>query len=146
MIKSSVLTPSSINRIAMKVEFIDDIGKGDKNVIPNKLVRLYDFDIDQAEQFKNAIADLLHGNNRILLGNLPFITAVNCSLELSISATDQGIVQIAEGVFECRLSKASYLDMIYMIQRLIDIDLDGYQWLYNVVCDIDFLFSAGGGW
>lgn len=130
----------------MKIEFLDDIGKGDKDAVPNRLVRLYDFDVEEATEFRNAIADLVREQKNIHIHRLPFVKAVNCSLELSISDVDLGIIPICEGFFECKLTKVTYLEMINLIQHLIDEDLNGYQWLYNNMCEIDFLFSPGGGW
>lgn len=130
----------------MKIEFLNDIGKGDRNAVPNKLVRLYDFDIKEAIEFRNTIEHFVREELNVNVNNLPFVKGVNCSLELSINDADLGIIPVAEGAFECKLTKGTYEEMIKLIQSLLDAELRGYQWLYNNMCEIDFLFSPGGGW
>ena len=132
----------------MKIEFLDDISNGEqfKDVVSDKLVRLFDFDSSEADKFQKTIKNLIENENRIVLNSLSFIKPVNCSLTLSIDNDDLGIIEIGKKEFECKLTRDSYEEMISLIQPFVDKESDGYQWLYNNMADIDFLFSPGGTW
>jgi hypothetical protein len=132
----------------MKVEFINDISNGGqfKDVVSDRLVRLFDFNSVEAEKFQRTIKDLIENENRIVVNGLPFIEPINCSLTLSVYNENFGIVKTAKGEFECRLTKDAYREMISLIQPFVDNESNGYQWLYDNMADIDFLFSPGGTW
>ena len=132
----------------MKLEFLDDISRGGhfKNVVSDTLVRLFDFDSNEASLFQQTIKKLIEDENEVHLDNLSFINSINCSLTLSIDNMDLGIVKSGRAEFECKLTKESYREMVLLIQPFVDNDLSGYQWLYNNMAEIDFLFSPGGTW
>jgi len=132
----------------MKIEFLGDISNGElfKDVVSDKLVRLFDFDSNEAGKFQNAIKKLIETGNRITLDSLPFIEPVNCSLTLSVDTEDSGIVKQGDGTFECKLTRDSYQEMVSLIQPFVDKESGGHQWLYNTMAEIDFLFSPGGTW
>ena len=132
----------------MKIEFLDDISNGGqfKDVVSDKLVRLFDFDSVEAKKFQEAIKNLIKSESRIAVDRLSFIKRINCSLTLSIDNADLGIIRTGRQEFECRLTKGSYREMISLIQPFVDHESNGYQWLYDNMADIDFLFSPGGTW
>jgi hypothetical protein len=132
----------------MKLEFLDDISNGGlfKDVVTNKLVRLFDFDSEDAERFQKAIHELVETGKSISVHDLSFIKPINCSLTLLIGNEDLGIMKKGEGEFECKLTKEVYAEMIMLIQPFVDNKSGGYQWLYNNMAEIDFLFSPGGTW
>ena len=132
----------------MKIEFLDDVSNGGqfKDVVSDKLVRLFDFDSVEAGKFQETIKSLIEGKNRIAVDRLSFIKRINCSLTLSVNDDDLGIIQTGREEFECRLTKDSYREMISLIQPFVDHELNGYQWLYDNMAEIDFLFSPGGTW
>ena len=132
----------------MKIEFLDDISNGGqfKDVVSDKLIRLFDFDSSEAYKFQRTVKDLIKNENQITLSSLNFIKPVNCSLILSIDNEDLGIIRIGKTEFECKLTKDSYKEMVSLIQPFVDKELGGYQWLYNNMAEIDFLFSPGGTW
>jgi hypothetical protein len=132
----------------MKVEFLDDISNGGqfKDVVSDKLIRLFDFDSSEADKFQRAIKDLIKNEIKIALGSLNFIQSVNCSLTLSIDNEDLGIIRTGPAEFECKMTKHSYKEMVSLIQPFVNKESDGYQWLYDNMAEIDFLFSPGGTW
>jgi hypothetical protein len=132
----------------MKIEFLDDISRGGhfKNVVSDRLVRLFDFDSNEANLFQQTIKKLIEDENEVHLDSLPFINPINCSLTLSIDNLDLGIAKSGRNEFECKLTKESYREMVLLIQPFADNESNGYQWLYDNMADIDFLFSPGGTW
>lgn len=132
----------------MKIEFLDDISGGGKfkDVVSDKLIRLFDFDSEEARKFQLAVKTLIEKGNSITLDSLTFIKPINCSLTLFIDSKDLGIIKTSEKEFECKLTRDSYHYMVSLIQPFVDKELTGYQWLYNNRADIDFLFSPGGTW
>jgi hypothetical protein len=132
----------------MKIEFLNDISNGGqfKDVVSDKLIRLFDFSSDEAEKFQKTIRKLIENENSIAVDSLTFITPVNCSLTLSIDTKDLGIIKTGEKEFESKLTKESYKEMVSLIQPFVDNESNGYQWLYDNMADIDFLFSPGGTW
>jgi hypothetical protein len=132
----------------MKIEFIDDISNGGefKGIVCDKLIRLFDFDSNEAYKFQMTIKALIEEESKVNLSVMSYIKSVNCSLTLTVSHEDVGIVQTEKSLFECRLTKNAYREMVQLIQPFVDRESDGYQWLCDTLSDIDFLFSPGGTW
>ena len=133
----------------MKLEFLDDISNGGQfsGVVTDQLVRLYDFDQIQADNFRKAIQQTLIENGRPLnLIEVDFIKAVNCNLTLRISEIDLGIKSNDNSNFFCDLTINGYENMINLIEPFCKKGNDGYQWLYDIDTPIEFLFSPGGQW
>jgi hypothetical protein len=133
----------------MKLEFLDDLTDGGKyvNVISERLIRLYDFDKHQALSLKEVIEkELLDRQKEISLSSLNFVEPLNCNLTLKFSSIDQGITTVENGGFECYLTDAAYKEMTYLIEPFCISEATGYQWLYEINCPIDLLFSPGGTW
>lgn len=133
----------------MKLEFLDDINNGGqfKGVVTDQLVRLYDFDQIQADNFKQTIQQTLIEHGRQLnLYEIDFIEAVNCNLTLRISEKDLGIKSNDNSTYFCDLTRNSYENMINLIEPFCKKDSSGYQWLYDIDTPIDFLFSPDGQW
>jgi hypothetical protein len=133
----------------MKLEFLDEISSGGqfKGVVTDQLVRLYEFDQIQANDFKKAIQQTLIENGcQLNLIEVVFIEAINCNLTLRISEIDTGINSSDNSFFFCDLTRNSYENMINLIEPFCQKDSNGYQWLYDIDTPIDFLFSPGGQW
>jgi hypothetical protein len=133
----------------MKLEFLDDISEGGKypQVISNQLLRLFDFDPSKARMFKDAIqTKIIEGKGELELLSLKFIESTNCLMTLRISNDDEGITTEDKVNFFCNLSIEGYKKMVYLIEPFCNWDKNGYQWLYDLDCPIDFLFSPGGTW
>jgi hypothetical protein len=133
----------------MKLEFLDDISEGGKypQVVSEQLIRLYDFSPDEALLFKEIIQnDIAIGKGEIELSALDFVDGINCKLTLKISNADFGITTNDKYNFVCSLTIEGYERMLHLIEPFCCRDSDGYQWLYDHDCAIDFLFSPGGTW
>ena len=133
----------------MKLEFLDDISDGGKfpQVVSSQLVRLYDFDPIQAIALRENIKEeILKDNMALNFSLLDFIEPVNCNLIFAISDSDEGLKTQDKTIFECALTISSYQRMIHLIDPFCERKTDGYQWLYELDCEIDLLFSPGGTW
>ncbi|MEN9304598.1 MAG: hypothetical protein RL264_3027 [Bacteroidota bacterium] len=131
----------------MKLEFLNDICNGGqfKGVVTDQLVRLYDFDQIQADNFRKLIQQTIFENGRPLdLNELDFITAINCNLTSRISEIDLGIKSSDNSTFFCDLTINSYENMINLIKPFCKKDNNGYQWLYDIDTPIALLFSPEG--
>ncbi|HVU57683.1 MAG TPA: hypothetical protein VHD83_21625 [Puia sp.] len=132
----------------MKLEFLDDLTDGDKyiNVVSERMIRLYDFDKYQALSLKEVIEkELLGRQKEISLSSLDFVEALNCNLTLKLSSIDRGITTAENRHFECYLTGAAYKKMTDLIEPFCN-EAEGYQWLYEINCPVDLLFSPGGTW
>lgn len=126
----------------MKLDYIDEVNEYGDNI-----VRLYDFDMAEAECFRKAILHTIIGNRKILdLSTIKFIQPRNCNLILRASDTDEGITTSDKVTFYCDLTLQGYKQMIVLLEPFCKKETIGYQWLYDIDSQTDFLFSAGGTW
>ncbi|MDP1747095.1 MAG: hypothetical protein Q8L90_16085, partial [Bacteroidota bacterium] len=96
----------------MKLEFLDSI-----NEYGDHIVKLYDFDKEEASKFRQAIQETIINANRPLdLNSLDFIQPVNCKLILHISDTDEGVFSIDNKTFFCDLTIEGYKEMLRLIE------------------------------
>jgi len=139
----------------MKVDYLPDLTDGGKykQVVSEKLVRLYNFDYNGAMMFRQALLETVVGKQELLdLSSLSFVESINCKLIFDISEDDKGIETDDNFLLICRLTAVAYKQMIYMIDPFCDANHQGYgyqvyQWLYDCVdSDIDLLFSPDGHW
>jgi len=132
----------------MKIEFLDDLSKGGhfKDVVSDKLIRLFDFDSVEARKFQMTIQNLIENDDSVVVDKLPFVKPINCSLRLTIGNEDLGIIKTGQEEFECKLTRDSFREMMSLLQPFVDHESNGHQWLYDNLADIDFLFSPGGTW
>ena len=133
----------------MKLEYLDNISDGGKysGVVTDQLVRLYDFDKTQAKEFYEAIRlKIIDNGKSIDLAGLNFIELLNCNLTLRLTNQDTGITTIDKKNFFCDLTKTGYENMLYLLEPFCNDDANGYQWMYDIDNDIEFLFSPGGTW
>ncbi len=127
----------------MKLEFLEDISKGGQfnGVVTDQLVRLYDFDQIQANNFRKIIQQTLIENGRPLkLSEVDYIEAINCNLTLRVSEIELGIKNKDNSTFFCDLKTNGYENMINLIEPFCKNDNDGYQWLYDIDTPIEFYF------
>jgi hypothetical protein len=123
----------------MKLEFL-------KDVVPDPIMRLYDFDKLQAKKFRDLIEEsIILNHEQVDLTNIDFISAINCSLVLRLSKADVGITITDGKNFFCDLTLKEYEKMVSLLEPFGS-DILGYQWLYNLDLPIEFLFSANGRW
>jgi len=123
----------------MKIKFLKDINEYGEHVI-----RLDDFDKDQAILFHQILIDLAEGNKAVVvLSVCEFIEMVNCELTLRIAETDEGIITDDFEHFFCELTAQAYNNMAQLVIPFCRKDSNSYQYLYDLDNPIDFLLSAG---
>jgi hypothetical protein len=81
------------------------------------------------------------------LSDLPFVTSVGgCRLILKVGSKDEGTIHVSNAVFECILTRATWENAEGLVEPFCEGNLSGYQWLYDLDTDIEFLFSPSGDW
>lgn len=121
----------------MKLEFLDTI-----NEYGDHIVKLYDFDKEEAVKFRQAIQEtIINANKPLDLNSLDFIQPVNCKLILHISETDEGIFSIDNQTFFCDLTIEGYKEMLRLIEPYCNKNTRSFQMLYDLDTEIDLLFS-----
>ena len=126
----------------MKLDYIDNI-----NEYGDNLVRLYDFDMSQADKLKQIIQNVILSNECNLdLSLLDFIQARNCNLTLRLANEDIGIITTDKINFFCDLTTEGYIKMIELLEPFCKRETNGYQYLYDIDSPTDLLFSPGGTW
>lgn len=136
----------------MKLEYLDDISDRGrfKDVLTERLIRLYDFDCSQAQSLHKMIQqNIIDEKKSLNLNTIHFIEGLNCELTLVLSDLNEGIVLIDSSRFECKMNLESYNRVVSIIQPFTE-ELNGFNWLDEFLLEgddqIDFLFSPGGGW
>jgi len=123
----------------MKIKFLKDINEYGEHVI-----RLDDFDKEQAMLFYQLLYDLAEGKKTVVdLSVYEFIEIVNCELTLRIAETDEGIITDDFEHFFCELTEKAYNNMAQLVIPFCRKDSNSYQYLYDLDNPIDFLLSAG---
>ncbi len=135
----------NIKKEFMKIEYLPEA----HSVHPkDSILRVYDFDTQQACQFRDILSKLSNDLiSEFNLSDLPFVTSVDgCHLLLKVARRDEGILQMTDTDFECKLTKMGWENAVELIECFCAGHPTGYQWLYNEYTDIQFLFSADGDW
>lgn len=126
----------------MKLDYINNINTYGENV-----VRLYDFNMSQAEKFSEVLQQtIIKDKKQLDLASVDFIEARNCSLILRISDEDTGMLTEDKIHFFCDLTMKGYEKMVALLEPFCKRETKGYQWLYDIDNETDFLFSPGGTW
>jgi len=82
----------------------------------------------------------------LYLNELDFIEARNCELTLRLADDDIGIVTEDTVLFFCDLTLEGFHEMVTLLEPFCLKETKGYQWLYDIDNETDFLFSPGGTW
>ncbi len=133
----------------MKLDYLSDISNGGQiqGVISDEIVRLFDFNFEEAILFRDAIqTTIIEKNESLNCGKLTFIEPINCNLIFTISETDEGIVTNNNIHFNCQLSIAAYMHMLELLQPFCLRNSPGYHYLYDLDNPIELLFAPGGSW
>jgi hypothetical protein len=112
------------------------------------LIRLYDFTPAEAEQLRNALADLAAGNaGRVDVHRLPFVESVGgCRLTLVTQAWDGAVVRRGgPAEFECGFRPGTWDNVTGLVEPFA-MGADGYQWLAGTPGEAEILLSADGRW
>ena len=126
----------------MKLDFINNINEYGESVI-----RLYDFDKNQAIQLRDLmIHTLILNKQRLDLSKVDFIEPRNCNLILGFFKTDEGILSSDNKTFYCALTLENYTNMLKLIEPFCQKNTKGHQYLYDIDTPTDFLFSPAGTW
>lgn len=126
----------------MQLDYIPNINEYGDNI-----VRLFDFDRAEAEKFRNLVVQtIIKKNEQIDLSAIDFIEPRNCNLILRIASEDLGVVKAGRKKFYCDLTIEGYEQMISLLDPFCKRETKGYQWLYDLDTETDFLFSPGGTW
>lgn len=126
----------------MQLDYIPNINEYGDNT-----VRLYNFDRAQAEKFRQIVEQTVVVNKEQLdLSTLDFIEPRNCNLILRIADEDLGVVRAGRKIFYCDLTIEGYQRMILLLDPFCKRETKGYQWLYDIDTQTDFLFSPAGTW
>ena len=126
----------------MMLDYIDNI-----NTYGDSVVRLYGFDMLQANKFRQAILDTIILNaNPFDLSKADFIQMRNCNLMLRISDEDLGIITSDKINFYCDLTIGRYEQMVSLLRPFCLKETRGHQYLYDIDSSIDFLFTPSGSW
>ena len=126
----------------MELDFIEKV-----NEFGESVVRLYNFDMEEAIKFKAALDfAILEHKKSLDLTKLSFIEPRNCSLALHITEENLGIQTLDSKAFFCCLTLEGYQEMSQLLEPYTKRVTKGYKVLYDVDTPIDFLFAPGGSW
>ncbi len=127
----------------MKIDYIPNI-----NAYKDDLVRLYEFNQEQAKKLRAKIEEVVVLNKKSLnFKDLDFIESRNCNLTLRIAEEDEGITSLDTINFYCDLTVKGYKKMIDLIAPFCSKETKGHQYLYtDIDSPTDFLFSPAGTW
>lgn len=126
----------------MRLDYIDGL-----NGFGDNMVRLFDFDMSEAIQFRDALIDFIKSDSPFIkLTDLEFIEPRNCHLALFKSDEDEGIISEDDENFFCVLTIEGYENMIQLLEPFCIKETKGYQFLYELDNLTDFLFSPAGTW
>ncbi|MBW6492391.1 MAG: hypothetical protein K0B15_14505 [Lentimicrobium sp.] len=126
----------------MQLDYIDEINEYGDNI-----VRLYDFDSAEAGKFRQIVHQTILLDKKSLdLSAIDFIEARNCKLTLRLSDEDEGITTSDQKQFYCDMTIAGYEQMIKLLEQFCNKETKGYQFLYDIDIQTDFLFSPAGTW
>src|SRR4051812_18656824 len=112
----------------MTLDYLDKV-----NTSGDSIVRLFDFDILQADKFRQTIQQTVIQNKKQLdLASVDFVKAVNCSLTFRVADKDIGIISADSKIFFCDLTIDTYSQMTNLLEPFCSGQNSGhYQWLYN---------------
>ncbi|MBI9035551.1 MAG: hypothetical protein JEZ03_13880 [Bacteroidales bacterium] len=117
------------------------------NAYGDNIVRLYDFDKFQAQEFLELLKQTVIADKRELdLSTVEFIEPRNCNLTFRISDEDEGITSTDNVNFYCDMTIEGYKEMLILIEPFCKKDTKACQYLYDVDSLTDLLFTPSGSW
>ena len=121
----------------MQLDFVENINEFGENV-----VRLFDFDKEQAIYFKELIQEvIINRNMKLDLSRADFIETEHYNLILGIYKEDEGIVTEDSKTFFCLLTLSSYMRMVELLEPFCKKEAKGFEYLYDVDNPTDLLFA-----
>lgn len=126
----------------MKLDYIDNVNEYGDNI-----VRLYEFDKLQAIKFRKMLHQtIIKKKTQLDLSTVSFIELRNCNLIIRIADIDDGISTNNKIEFYCDMTLEGYEKLLALIEPYCTKEIKGYQWLYDIDSQTDFLFSPSGTW
>jgi hypothetical protein len=106
------------------------------------LVRIYDFDEEDAAQFKSLVNKVARNPGLVVeIHKAPGVEPVDgCQLTLTSGVRDIGLVETGSSTFNCVLTTEGWDNIAFFVEPFCSI-CTGYQWLIN-----ELLFSCDGQW
>lgn len=121
----------------MQLDYVENINEFGENV-----VRLFDFDMEQARYFRDLIQEIIINRNlKLDLSRADFIEPQNCNMIMGIYKEDEGIVTEDHKTFFCLLTLSSYERMIELLAPFCKKESQGFEYLYDVDNPTDLLFA-----
>jgi hypothetical protein len=126
----------------MKLDFIPHI-----NNFGDNLVRLYDFDKNEALEFAKVLKKtIIEGFQVLDLSTLAFIKRKDINLIMRLAYENEGIRSNDLKTFYCDLTLDGYIEMFRLIKPFSMKDTRSHEYLYDVDSNTDLLFSPMGTW
>lgn len=125
----------------MELDYLENVNEFDEHVI-----RLYNFNQQEAIQFRNLISEVIEYNRKINLEKTDFITPRNCNLILGLFGSDEGIFTKDNETFFCALTKETYQNILEILEPYCTQNKRNYQYLYDLDNQINFLLAPDGTW
>ena len=112
------------------------------NGLEENIVRLYNFDMAEAIQFRDLLVDVIITKKQKLdLSQVDFIEPRNCNLILGLFKTDEGILTKDNDTFFCILTLEGFKNMVKLIDPFCKKESRSYQYLYDIDNPTELLFS-----
>ena len=120
----------------MKIDYQENINEFGENV-----VRIYDFNKEEAGYFRDLIREIIVNRNlKLDLSQADFINTEKINIILGIYKEDEGILTEDNQTFFCLLTKVQYEKMLNLIEPFCHKESKGFQYLYEVDNPTDLLF------
>lgn len=124
----------------MELDYVADV-----NEFGESLIRLYNFDMAEAQQLSNLVQDWLRNpTGQLNLAELEFITPINCVLLFHIGEEDEGILTVDDQTFFCIMTPRGFKEMLVLMEPFCQKESKAYQVLYDLDIPIDFLIHPSG--
>lgn len=121
----------------MELDYLDNY-----NGLEENIVRLYNFDMAEAIQFRDLLVDVIITKKQKLdLSQVDFIEPRNCNLILGLFKTDEGILTKDNDTFFCILTLEGFNNMVKLIDPFCKKESRSYQYLYDIDNPTELLFS-----
>ncbi|MFT6746581.1 MAG: hypothetical protein ACJAZ2_000922 [Glaciecola sp.] len=124
----------------MKLDFVDNL-----NEYGDNMIRLFNFNKEEAGAFKQCLTStVIQKKQALVVNELEFVEAQNCSLTLIISDENYGIHSNDKQNFVCELTLKGYEDIVSYIEPFCKKESKAYRMLYDVDSSTDFIFMPAG--
>ena len=126
----------------MTLDFLPHI-----NNFGDNLVRIYDFDKNEALEFAKVLKKTIIDGFQVLdLSTVEFIKRKDINLIMRLAYEDEGIRSNDLKTFYCDLTLEGYIEMFRLIKPFCMKDTRSHEYLYDVDSNTDLLFSPMGTW